>query len=1211
MWSLLRSSPVVASFTIIAPAAKGQSRYTVCSIARGAVAICVCLRYYHRYSNGQRSVTSVPAANGNGRWNHGRARSSSALPPQHQSKEQDGQLQPYCSQQRRGESLAAAKEPSAGLANTCPTFWSQPVQHVAAATLKRHHTFERARDRKSRPLVRRNIRAEGVVSNLFPLHLHCTDASGPDRPRGAPATRTHIYIYEVYVTRLTAPQRGGSAASGSSAVAAASGGVQASGLAPGERRVPPGQAWRAVERFLRHRYARAAAALLPPLVQVGSKVYAAAPLPADTLVLPNTYFDIGWKTAVLRLQRRCRFTELPPSELQMLLNKIVPEVARAAQQEQRRKMGTPTDFIEVVQGKTGKLACTTQGVSAGGLRMYRGVLVQAVFVDNSAALDTNTAETREDQVVGETRTSSPMSTTAGSVSGTKPPIDSSPCPIATRHLGDTPVGLTDAAAAVHFQVVTFLRAFTYHGTSAESYRIRDASGVYLASLWAPTQPRSLAVGAVYAAAPVRIREFAERGSARLIEFLSDTTLTLISASTITAPTSLGSGSGATPEASRLPGQPCLKIDTKGTVASEVSLWEEVLQHFGHGLYDEAAQQRIRKSVQGIPVVISYSLRQSIVRDVRFDSDVLLGAAAADTRFLAAENGKGRSEGAPFPSPASPKDDDAAAGGQASEHLSTPMLCVREPRLLPLMPYLDSQQPCAVLTDHTIVPLQVLHCCFDPRMRGWQETGVSVLSLLPQQRVEMLNSIHTLLAAGLQRWGIGLAASPYRTKALSLLPAPMKCVVPQRKPAAGLAKTTAATFPTTIAVIGVTGPRCTAEQSRRIRLTAQHLAQYFRTGFVSTVADESAAVQYVHEQLMHTLAATAGPPSQPTAPLKDPDTSVILVTNEMGTRATRWLKVECMCRGVHFIAIPASSNPKRLNLVGAQLRQRIATQFELNPLRGIDLRGELPVLGRRHVLILGVDSCHTNTHSVGAIVGILSTPAGNSLLSFFWRHDARGREAQHVAKHFRGILANAVALSGRVDEVVVFQDGDVFSELVGLKEVLTTQVPTCGLTFMCLHKRCNVRFMHASPGQDGSIATQRHASAVAGKSGDCEEAEGFSGDNVFHNIVKGVVIPALTTVPLDHQPAANSFYLQTHESCMSTTRIVQYTVHHVSPSLDVADVQHIANIMANVLAPQATKLPMATRCAHRLADQAERLLDAVPQLTADMIPRPLCNRLWFL
>ncbi|CCW71817.1 unnamed protein product [Phytomonas sp. Hart1] len=81
--------------------------------------------------------------------------------------------------------------------------------------------------------------------------------------------------------------------------------------------------------------------------------------------------------------------------------------------------------------------------------------------------------------------------------------------------------------------------------------------------------------------------------------------------------------------------------------------------------------------------------------------------------------------------------------------------------------------------------------------------------------------------------------------------------------------------------------------------------------------------------------------------------------------------------------------------------------------------------------------------------------------------------------------------------------------------------------------------------------------------------------------------------------------------MSTARIVKYTVHHLSQTLELSEVQQLANVLANVMTTRPTKLPMSTRCAHRLADCAERLLDAVPQLESEMIPSPLRERLWFL
>ncbi|KPA78159.1 putative argonaut-like protein [Leptomonas pyrrhocoris] len=1146
---------------------------------------------------------------------------------------------------RRADAATAA----AASAETCRSFWSQRVRHVPAGDLKRQHLMESTHDKHSRFLVRSRIRDDGVLSNLFPVRFHDDAALKANGEKHDP----YVYIYEMYVTRMvtsrapaaapggrpsaawgkyrqtppsTAAQLSKSNERGGAATAGAV--IATDSAAPSmERRVTAGRSWRAIQRYLRHRFAAAASTLLPPLVQLDNKIYAAAPLPADALQLPKTYFDVGWKTAELRLVSRSRYADLPASELQMVMNKIVLEMARETQrQRQRIRDGTSTtaphrhddgdvqdddglEVMEVVREKTGKLVCTTQGVSSGGLRVYRGIYVQAIFVDHTAALayaeDSNDDEkgggsgSHSDAAPqgGDGRTSSSKGTT--STTGSVPP------PPTTRQLNETPVGLTDAANPIQFRVDAFLRAFTYRGTPVESYRISDASGSVLASVWAPPQPQSLLVGGVYAAAPVRIREFAERGNARLVEVPSGTVPTLLAAppqpaplpSAAPPPTATSSRSRQAPPEppSRLPGHISLRIDTKGTIASETSLWGEVLQHYGAGPYDDATQQRIRKALAHMPVVISYSLRQGIVREVRFDGAALLAAASASDPLLGMAQKFAVQTTSELPSPSAATSSCAAGLSESETQSRGPVMGAREPRLLPLLPYLDAQQPCAVLTDYTVVPLQVLHCCFDPAMRNWQDIGVAVLSLMPNQRMELLSFVRKLLSRGLRRWGIEVAHRPWRTRSLSLLPAPMKRVVPN--PAAR----SAASFPSTVAVLGIAGPRCTADQTQRVSLTAQHMAQYFRTNLVACLPDESAGVQYVHDQLMM---HTSTPQQQPggSASLRDVNSCVILITTEPDTRATRWLKVECMSRGIHLVAVLPSSSPKRLNLICGNLRRRIATQFELDPLRGIDLRAEVPVLGRRRVLIVGVDTCHTNTHSIGTIVGILATPTRNHLLSHFWQHDARGREASHVAVHFKNMLTRVLTKYGGVDEVVIFQDGDVFSELTGMKEELVAQLPECGLTFMCLHKRCNIRFTHTSSSSSTADAAARDAQRDGGNA---------SVEASFHNVVKGVVITALAPIPLDYEAAAPSFYLQAHESVMSTARAVQYTVHHVSPTLDVADVQQMANVMANVLAPQATKLPMSTRCAHRLADRAERLLDAVPQFTGEMIPQPLSDRLWFL
>lgn len=1051
--------------------------------------------------------------------------------------------------------------------------------------MKRQHLIERTQDKQSRFLVRSRLREDGVLSNLFPVDFLPPPAppAPPHRTDTGASTPGWLYVYEMYVTRVVPPLPQP---------------TPGKPPAPVEQRVSPGRSWSAIQRFLRHRYAAAAASLLPRMIQLDTKVYTAGPLPVEALRLPATYYDLGWKEAELRLVGRRHFTDLPPSELQMVVNKIVLETARRA--HERRPPSSwekgaaaaagvaqgedATGEMEVVREKTGKIIFTMQGVSSGGVRVYRGVYVQAVFIDDTAV----------------TSSAASSSTTAA----TQPVTET--VALTTRHLAETPVGLTDANTPLHFRVDAFLRAFAYRGTPVESYRISDASGSVLASLWAPTEPQALRVGAVYAAAPVRIREFAERGNARLVELPKGTVPVLLTPtptqqlSPQTPPpiqqqqqqSSSSSGSRVDaqepPVARRLPGRITLKIDTKGTLASEVPLWAEVLQHFGSGPYDDATQARIRTALVNMAVVIAYSLRQSVVREVRFDGDALLAAAATAAAAEAAlTQALTRGHGGRDASPAAPP-----AGDALVEVVRGPRMIAREPRLLPLLPLLDAEQPCAVLMDHTVIPLQVLHCCHDPTQRGWMDIGVATLSLMPTQRMELLGVVQNTLAQGLREWGVVVATEPWRTNALSVLPAPMKCITPPSK------RYGAATpqFPTTVVVVGVAGPRCTADQSQRISQTTEHLARYFHTSRLSVVKDESAAVQYVHEQLMH---AGGGGGGGGASTLRDLYACVVAVTTEQTSRATRWLKVECFSRGIHCITCKPAGAPRHLNLLGSQLRRQLTTQFEVDPLRGVDLRGELPVLGRRRVLIVGVDTCHTNTTSISTLVGILSTPTSNHILSHFWRQEARGREETNIAVHFKAMLHKTQVLYGGVDEVVIFQDGDVFSELAGMKEELAAQLPNCGLTFMCLHKRCNVRFTHASSASGRTAAASSSSSSSPPAGAD------------YHNIGKGVVVTTLAPIPLDYEVAAPSFYLQTHESFMSTTRAVQYSVHHVSPTFDVADVQQLANTMANVLAPMATKLPMSTRCAHKLAERAERLLDAVPQFAADMIPRPLSDRLWFL
>ena len=174
--------------------------------------------------------------------------------------------------------------------------------------------------------------------------------------------------------------------------------------------------------------------------------------------------------------------------------------------------------------------------------------------------------------------------------------------------------------------------------------------------------------------------------------------------------------------------------------------------------------------------------------------------------------------------------------------------------------------------------------------------------------------------------------------------------------------------------------------------------------------------------------------------------------------------------------------------------------------------------------------------------------------------------------------------------MVFQDGDVYAELESMKARLPA---SANLSFLCLHKRTHVRFVHRS--RD----TKKDANVIKGA--------------VIESLTPTLVAPSSIGDDVSASAAANvpSFFLQCHDCFMSTARTVQYKVHHTSPQFPMSDLQKLSFALAHVASPQSTKLPLPTRCAHRLSAIAERLVDANPSFRSTMIPAPLNKRLWFM
>ncbi|KEG11913.1 argonaute-like protein [Trypanosoma grayi] len=1006
------------------------------------------------------------------------------------------------------------------------SFWCCEAETVALQELKRNYANDRFLDKKTRFVVRQRLREGGVMSNLYFLKMV------PESP---------LYTYEVEATRRLFHAKPSDAECEQSSVGKAkgrkkkNGGVGAAAKAtattttvntsgPIIKRVDATRAWRVVQRFLQRRVPDA-----PPLVCVRQKVYATAPLPATALQLPAEFLDLGWEACTLRFLGRVPMAQLDPTDVQELTNKIV---LWALQQH-----SALNKKYAVARDSNGKMVYTHDSITVGGLRIFKGTVVRAVFIDTRGAIEV----------------------TPSAVAAVSPPPPSSSV-LTTLSAGH------HTAEALRFLVKEFLREFEYKGTPVQSYRIEDASGVTMASMWKATKAARLQVGVVYEATNFRVRVFESRGGMRLVEMtVGETALKVVEqrqdeedeedASSSAKASKRRQRKGGKRSAGKeeeqqqhvapkaMPGELALKIDTKGTVAAELSLWEEVKQHFGSGPYDSATEERIARSVQGTPVITSATLRHSSIRLVRFNivpSEIDLDPALQ--RFA----------------------------------------CELEP-----------SQPYAVLSDYTVVPLQALHCCYDPRMKSWQDITVAACSLLPAPRLDILEMFRAALEGGLQRWGLALAPQPWSSRALSLLPTPQKTLSrgleknggrrhPQQQQKT-LRHPPPPAFPTTVAVVAIAVPHAGEEERARVTQTAQALARAFRTTTTITVTDEKEAVRYLVQQLTTTTATVDGA-------LTDPNTAAVIVAAERDTRPSRWVHAECLSRGIHAVFMPPAASPKHQALMCENTRVRLRNAFEVNPVRGVDIAREVPAVAQRRVLVVGIDACHTTTFSTGSIVGVLCAPERNHVLPIFWKHEARGQEVDQVAEHFQLLLQRACELYDGLDEVVVFQDGDVYSEMHRMQPHVP---PGCGFTFMCLHKRSNVRFVHCLGAEHSALKTR------AG------------------NVVKGAVVQALTPVLPDavgrdtkEEATAPSFYLQNHDCNMSTARTVHYTVHSTSPTLDVSDVQQLSHALSHVMATQATKLPMPTRCAHRLASVAERLLDAAPPLQCSMIPAPLNERLWF-
>ena len=706
-----------------------------------------------------------------------------------------------------------------------------------------------------------------------------------------------------------------------------------------------------------------------------------------------------------------------------------------------------------VRERDGKVTCTDSGIEVGGLYIFNGVTAHALFTTN-------------------TNVNLPLTVTT------------------TTDLSSVVSGFNET---ITFTVFRVEEALEVSGRSVKSFTIRDASRSIVLRVW--DQPALfLEAGATYKAALIGVP--GGGGELELQGIHSSTFESVV----------MQEPNSVTNYRENL----SVRLDTKCTVLSERSLWDEVKHHFGPPPYSRDVQHQINAAVERMPVVASTSLKHGVVRIVSFSVKSYCDV---------------------------PLDSDVIACASV----------------------LEPNQPFAILNDFSVWPLQALHCCFDPTVRAWQDISVASCSFFPAKRLQLLSTMRDSLATGLDRWGIELMKNPLVTHDVAVLRPVQKPKGYQKTSTGARPLLSLPSSPSDIFVVGVPGSRASSKTKDLTASTVAGMAHAFSTPHALVATSEVEAIRLLDESLQQVTSV---------APL------ALLFTTNRDSRAAYWLRAQALKRGVVPLLAPPTL---KTSLLAGNLRRNIQSKFTVNPASDVAIHERCPFLARKRVLCVGIDTCHTDTVSTGAAVGLLITPTGNLVIPQFWRNDVRGQEVENVTNGFKAVIDEAATLAHGLDEIVVFQDGNVFSELQSMKSAVPADA--C-LTFLCLHKRTNIRF-HFDNGQ------------------------------IQANHLRGTIIQSLTPASRNSTSVAPSFFVQAHDSNMSTARGVQYTVHAQSPKLSLTQVQDLTFALSHLHTILPTKLPFPTRCAHRLSSMTERLIDACPDFSPKHLNDTIRHRLWFI
>jgi hypothetical protein len=1096
---------------------------------------------------------------------------------------------------------AAAQAPAANATSTAlRTFWTTTSKATTAHEVIAKHAKAQQADRAMRWSVRRDYRESGLVSNLYPVMID------PSRA---------IYRYELEVVRSRREPPAAAAAGADGGAQGPAAAAAAMTALPPPPPVSPTRAWRMYAQQLR------ATKSLPPVLRVGANVFSAAPLPEEALTLQPQFHDVGWERCGLRLTDHAPLSRLSASDLKQVINKALPWSLSCYSRRNN-------NVFSVVREVDGKMICTDDSIAVSGLRIFRGTTAAVLQIAMPDGGTLRGLIGGGGARAGAGAGAAASDGRAAIEGGIATPAVAVPETTGLRNLTDSPATHVPLRVLVHSHV----RTFDYKEKKVSVVLVQDASGTATLTMWDNAPGNAIVVvGAQLDIANYKIKAANPRFATRTTDIAFElhggphTTVRAVvvaapaavaepavvaAATTTTTATALTTGGVsaavhlpvftsadlvAAGNASALTTATtttlALRLDTRCTVAAERSLLDEVRQHFGSTWpYTEEQQKRIARAVQGTPVILAPNLQHTVVRAVRFD-------------------------------------------------YATPEDAPLDPHLRRMSGELQKQQVYAVVHDFSVVPLQLLHTAFDPKMRSWQQVTAPACSFFPDDRVKILDKFRAALVDGLAEWGVTLVPHAFSSRNVTVMdkPAegkPFKSGAPPQfgnnngKPqfvhpggAGGAAAATSLDKPRLVSITAIRGKHTTPEELQTHEKTASSLARHFATPHQATVDGEAAALEHVRKSLMTPSVASAaaaggggGPVVVNNEQLRDPSSVAVFLSSDRDTRAARWLTAECMRRGILPYFMAGVSSDKRLRLLNVQTSQNLRLKFGTNPFPGLDFSRDVPSIRGRNVLLVGIDTCHTNATTTGSCVGFLVSPRGAFSVPTFWQNEVRGQELEQVTRHFGVVVEEArrKAPDQELHEVIVYQDGNVYAEL----EAMERCVPAgARLSFMCLHKRTHIRFTFHDQAQrkdanvcKGSVvrALTPVSTAVEGGVPACFGAASAAAADL-QSQQQAATLAAATAAGA----SSSSFFLQCHECFTSTARTVQFMVHRQSETLPLPDLQKLTFALAHVGSPQSTKLPLPTRAAHRLSAQVERLVDASPAFRHVSIPEPLRNRCWFL